>query len=381
LAKPLRVAAIQSKPPSLARFNSRPSRNITDEFLQWVRDTGRPDAWRYHDNSPPPPDQEYEELVTFDIPTKHRPSVGMASCPICSPEKPKYFQGVLAWFPAEWTLRAIGHECAKNHFGASLASQARQKRLIKERTEAAENRLLEWLPKMAAIKEEATALAAHARHIDQLRQAIERAATKAACKALMLAGGGGFLVISELVKIDSVDVYGVSRSRSEGKVISRTPVSGLDFLKPPRILVEALANNTLGLLGAIEAKDEDDALSFIIDKLSDPSDLFKADALVTKAIDEVGNLRNAVETARLFLNPANLLALSGWTKDLRSGSPMQFDFDPKKPNMFRVRRKQGSWRTLPVPGGLSAVKDPGTVDQTSLPPHAIHKNRRPDTNA
>jgi hypothetical protein len=103
-------------------FPNRPGKLILDEFRSWVGETGQPDLWRYHDPSSPPRDQDFEELIHFSIPTQKRADVDMASCPICSPLSPKYFEGVLAWFPLEGVLRAIGHECAKGHFGAAIAN-------------------------------------------------------------------------------------------------------------------------------------------------------------------------------------------------------------------------------------------------------------------
>ncbi len=339
-------------PAPTARFSSRPGKYIVEDFHKWVRETGKPDEWRYHDRTKPPPDQEYEELFEFHIPDRFRTQVGMASCPVCSPEKPKYFHGVLAWFPVEGSLRAIGHECAKGHFGNQLANAARQRRLQKEREDAAQYRLLEWLPKIAEIQNEAQRLAQCARPIDQLRQAMERQATKAACKSLLKAGQTGVLTILESVKIESVDVYGISHIRSSSQIVASYTVSGLDFLKSPRILIEALASNTLGLLASIEARNENEALDFIVNKLSDPDELFRADALVTKAIEEVKSLRTAVENARRFVRPKNLTALSTWSKDRRAAAPLKIDFNPSNPGTFRLKRQNGDWRYLPIPGCL-----------------------------
>src|SRR5262245_17369395 len=127
-------------------FTARPGHFYAEQFLTHVRETGRPDTWEYHDRSKPPSDSDFEEVRRFAIPEKLRPDVGKATCPICSPNAGKYYEGALAWFPAEGVLRAIGHECAETHFGVHRTNAAYAARIARERRESAEDYLLATLP-------------------------------------------------------------------------------------------------------------------------------------------------------------------------------------------------------------------------------------------
>ena len=63
-------------------FKQWPGSHVLEEFRTWVRETGQPDTWRYHDRSKPPRDRDFEEVLRFQIPHSKRPAVGMASCPV-----------------------------------------------------------------------------------------------------------------------------------------------------------------------------------------------------------------------------------------------------------------------------------------------------------
>ncbi|QXX73786.1 hypothetical protein [Methylovirgula sp. HY1] len=329
-------------------FTSRPGKHIIDEFKAHVAETGRPDVWRYHDPSKPPQDQDFEELCRFSIPEKKRMDVGMASCPICSPISPKYFDGALTWFPKEGVLRAIGHECAKAHFGAAIANAAVAKRKHREAIEHAQDFLLETLPQIAGAREETSALEPIAQKIDLLRQTLWTKTSKLACEKLARIGARGYLAIEVAEEVAAVDSYGKETTRRSTRVVATYSVSGLGFLRQ-RFSVVGQARNTALALSKVRAADPDAALEFVTSELTQDDYLFQAEHLARSAINELAKLRQAVVEARTFFAPGNLLALSDWSNDYRSGAPVIITFDPRFPARISIRCSKRSASTIPLP--------------------------------
>jgi hypothetical protein len=67
----------------------------TEEFLQWVEDTGRPQDWRLMLTSKPPKDADFEVVQRFAVPLAYRKQVEMVPCSICSPSAPKFWKVIL----------------------------------------------------------------------------------------------------------------------------------------------------------------------------------------------------------------------------------------------------------------------------------------------
>ena len=275
----------------------------------------------------------------------------MASCPVCSPHSPKYFDGALAWFPAEGVLRAIGHECAKTHFGVERASTAIARGRHREHVEAAQYFLLDTLPKVAALRQEVDGLHGTATDIDRLRQLVWSAASKSACDKVGKLGASGALAVQVARKAEGIDAQGQSTTRTDISTVATYPVAGLEFLTR-KYLVLGLARGASQVLSILRAADPDEALEFIVGDLKVDAYLFDAEKLARQAVDAVQGLRLAVDEARAFFAPSNLQALNDWSGDQRGHAPVHFDFSARYPARLRVRGSNRRWREFTIPPEL-----------------------------
>lgn len=261
----------------------------------------------------------------------------MATCPICSPHSPQYFSGSLCWFPSEGCLRAIGHNCAENHFGSARHQQAilqgRHRRAIQQ----AEDFLLETLPKIAELRIEAESLVSVAKEIDHLRDIWWSKASKSGCQRLVRMGSKGVLTIEVTREIAAVNAYGQEIKRREIEEAARYPISGLSFLVR-KFSVSNLVQNTIAALSQVKAVDEEEALKLICDELIDDSHKLEAEKLTRKAIKSIEELRKAVAEAYEFVSIENLRQLSEWSCDRRSGAPFSVLFDKRYPHIIRLQR-------------------------------------------
>jgi len=112
-------------------FASRPS----DEFVtQWARHTsttGHPETFDNVSTSRP---QNIEGLVLLsgeiEVPVQKRTDGEDVPCPICSPEKPKFRHGRMAWFPSDQTVQFIGNRCARRHFGDAFTEAEQRFKMV-----------------------------------------------------------------------------------------------------------------------------------------------------------------------------------------------------------------------------------------------------------
>ncbi|WP_421761662.1 hypothetical protein [Devosia sp.] len=337
--------------PKLGPFRQRPGKYLRQEFLDWVRETGKPDTWQHHDPSRPPSDQEFEAIVTFVIPESVRSRVGMASCPICSPSAPKYFSGTLAWFPSEGVLRAIGNECAKSHFGVERVNAAIAAGKRQAAVGEAQYFLLDALPLIAPLRDEVQKLHAAAADVDRLRQLFWHASSKTACHKLAKMGAGGLLEVERVKSVEAVDSQGQDTTRFESEVVASYQVDGLAFINRS-YLVAGLARQTADALALVEAADEHAALDFILDRLKVDAHLYEAERLARNALDQFEKLKEAIVDARQFLSINNLNSLSEYSRQNRGGSPVTFHFNPAYPARVRVKGANKNWCEISIPPTL-----------------------------
>lgn len=338
---------------STGPFTDRPGSHIIQDFRTHLAETAKPDTWRYHEPSQPPRDQDFEELLRFEIPDKKRRDVGKASCPICSPMAPKYFEGALAWFPNEGVLRAIGHECASSHFGVARHNAAIAKRRHREAVIRAQDFLLDALPRVVAFREEAGALEAAASDVDRLRQAFWSRSSKPACTRLARAGREGLLTVEEHKEIAAVDAYGKGRQQHQAQVVAAYRVAAMGFLTRKFLVLGQARNTALALSQVQAAADEESALVFVCDVLHKDEYLFEAERIARAAVDELKKLQMTIDEAKTFIAPANLTALAEWSGDARSGAPVQFDFHPRFPRIVRIRSAGKRWCEIKFPDTLA----------------------------
>lgn len=328
-----------------------PTPQLLAEFRKWVEETGEPHAWYLHDPSTPPRDQDFEELLRFEIPEKLHPRVGKAPCPICSPTAPKYFEGALAWFPKEGVFRAIGRECARSHFGVERYNAAIALRRNKEAKGRAEDFLLDALPRLAGFRDEVARLESVAGDVDSVRQLFWRHSSKTACQSLARLSQGGQLIVQESREIQGTDAYGKSQQRRETLVVATFAVSGIGFLSSKGSIL-AMARNAATALEELPAiRDPEEALQFVCNLLTDDR-LLQTEKLLRSINREVEALREAIGEARACIEPENLAALSDWSADHRSGAPLAIHFDGRWPNRVRVGKPGHGLHPISIPSSI-----------------------------
>lgn len=343
------MASTQKVSKLTGSFPNLPTPSVIRDFKDWVTETGQPDRWKWHDHSMPPKDHDYDELVKFEIPDKKRADVGLARCPICSPNNGKYYKGVLTWFPAEGTIRAIGHECAEKHFGTLRYNRARSVRKHRQRVDAARDFLFKHLPTISSLRREVETNVPISVDIDRIRHIVRGTVTKDACLKLVKLGQRGPLLLQENTEIDVTDSYGKARTNTTSRVIGSVQVEGLGFLSR-QFLTAAQARNTVQALNLVRTVNEEEALIFVCDTLANDDHLFQADKLTRAAIAEFDKLQDALAEAKMFLHPDNLAKLTEWSNDFRSGAPFLFEFRQEYPARFGVRKRgKSSAQTRYIP--------------------------------
>lgn len=329
-------------------FPQFPSKEIIEDFRAHVIETGQPDTWVHHSASAPPLNEDFDEVIKFGVPHALRKRVQMASCPICSPSAPKYFEGVLAWFPGEGLLRAIGDQCATSHFGAERVARSK----LKGQRDRAVDFLLEHLPSMAAIKLRSKPFAAVGNAMDDIRGAMFRASSVAAWQRVVKAGATGSLYVEEIRKIEAVDGFGRSYERDMPQVVAQYPVNGLGFMRQatPSSLVAAA---TLTAIELVATCDEDELIDFVAALEGRQQDLLDLERLLRSATAAAEQMEALIEEAKAFFSPLNLERLHAWTHDTRVDIGVVLSTSPYARQQFRLRAPPSShWQTLTIPTEL-----------------------------
>ena len=347
------VPTTQSNATPIGKFVVRPAPNDWQPFLHYVLHTGRPHLWEQHTHTKPPKDGDFVELVAFEIPAQFHSEDYLAPCPICSPNAGKYFHGVLAWFPREGVLRAIGFECAASHFGNAKANQARNERLMRERREATEYYLIDTLPKLLPLKPQVLAIQKWAHDVDIAIRAITKKVTKGACRKLCNTWPDGELFAWQEIKTSRVNQFGKMEEHSERvKAHGGVKIAGFSFFKSAAsgsTKMQSLAEQTLVALEKVPSKTRDEALDLVANELTSDQALMSANRLVQNALVACDQLTKLSDDAQAFFSVENLMRLSSWTQVHSNGSPVQFGYDAEKPYRLMVKSQGRSWEQVEVP--------------------------------
>jgi len=330
------------------KYPTRPGIIEIQSFRDHLQTTGRPDTWHGHELSKPPPGGDLEELIAFSIPTYLRSAVGKATCPICSPNAPKYYDGVLVWSEKEGVIRAIGDDCAKNHYGFDIAVRARNDRLHKEKTQSIEYFLIDFLQKVGELRCAVQQLTAIARDIDSVRRTFGLRLGKIKCQNLVKMEHSGKLVVERVLNTTQQDRFGNLISVRTTEVIQEYRVHGLAFLSQ-RIGVEAIAENTKAALDLLHSGSEDEVLSFVAGMHGNLSHLQDAETLALNAKESYEKLLNLVDDARSFFEPNNLENLTKWSNNRNSQSPVTITYEREKPHQVRVWTSGMEAVAIPIP--------------------------------
>lgn len=92
-------------------FLTWPDDDIVREIVAHIKEIGAPHLWRGHTHTHPPDSAEVRYLTDFELTDAQVTAQGLAPCPCCTPNFPKYRRGYVAWFPDERVIRLVGRDC------------------------------------------------------------------------------------------------------------------------------------------------------------------------------------------------------------------------------------------------------------------------------
>lgn len=321
------------------RYPIPPGRYDVERFKTHVIKTGRPETWTDLSLDQPPPDSEFLWLCDFEIPTKLRPTVGKAPCPICSPNAPKYFKGSLCWYPAEATVRAVGQECGHKHHGSALAVGARRQGERRWIIQEAEDYLLSILPNIDEFRDDAVKFQRQARELDKCIRKMQSGSSKSAIKRFAKLGHSGYLPVYQYVTVTTVDAFGQQHETTEPRLTASYRVNTAEFLCP-RILHESKAIDSLNGFNAIpQFHCDDEILDFIAEGDGNFQKIIQVKQIIVQAFDARAELMKTFDDARKFFNFGNLTQLEAWCKEAEEDAPFRLFLDSDRPKEFRLAKK------------------------------------------
>jgi hypothetical protein len=149
----------------------------TDEFISgWkkhLNETGHAETYK-NVSTVRPYDMAGVRLLSgeLSVPIMKREDQDRVPCPLCSPSRPKFIVGRMAWFPYEQTVQFIGHDCARRHIGEDYAVA---EDLYRKETKAREivDIWPEFLAKVKDVRELANRLLPAAKALQSLREKLD----------------------------------------------------------------------------------------------------------------------------------------------------------------------------------------------------------------
>lgn len=306
-------------------FDVFPGRRYVEDLLRHVREDGRPDLWRWHLNTSPPPGSRFE-IVAEDvtIPESLRARVGMAPCPLCSPNRGKYYHGMLAWFPDEHAVRVIGNECAKRIAGADSLRDARARKAEREADSRALSFLIDNLPSVRAALSGLESILPRARRIDVMTNDLRRSLKEPTRQRLLRENSDhGGLPLYEKVMVPILDRRGrpvLDRKgdilRQEDEIVaSVVEVHGLDILGRPH-LCESYAKRAADALAGLGIADDDQAWA-LINGLG-PAGRIEAEKRMREAWKLIDFAFSLFGRLVVFCEADNINRLGSWGSDSRA---------------------------------------------------------------
>ena len=157
--------------PQAKVWDVRPPPSVIDDLREVTRRRRKPDEWRWHCHSRPPAKSSAPVILAegIIIPEHLRTRVGMAPCPLCSLRGPRYYEGMLAWWPEERALRVIGRERGA-HIGEAISLRPLSSSRKRRDDDDALGLLIDALPSVPKWREWIAALLPRARELDRLRK-------------------------------------------------------------------------------------------------------------------------------------------------------------------------------------------------------------------
>lgn len=115
---------------------------LKDEFIGWVRDTGRPEDYSKLCRRRLARSEQYTIIAPFSVDRKQRPDGYMIPCAICRPGHEKCLNGNLVYGHNSKNIYIVGHNCADS----SVVKTANDQFKHREALQRADDYLLRRLP-------------------------------------------------------------------------------------------------------------------------------------------------------------------------------------------------------------------------------------------
>lgn len=299
-------------------WNNRPSDAFIKEILSFIGRTNKPHLWSGQTYNRPSDDAVIEYLTEFFLPS----GKPMAPCPCCTPRHPKYRHGMIAYFPNEFVIRIMGHDCFKriNSEGHIEALRKYHSELQRKRDVAYLLDNLEKVPDLLAAVERATPIG-HA--VDKFRNDICTIFADVLRTDLWEHTRTGELRVTRRLPGDEDD-RDVIIEETYGRI------AGQDLLKK--------RSKKLGirLEHAAVALKQIDFGPRHKERVTDMTDADRAETarLLRNGIKTADEVFAAIEDLRQFTSVVTLATLNGWAR--QDGCPirMRVDLDRPKEKLY-----------------------------------------------
>ncbi|WP_018235110.1 hypothetical protein [Ensifer sp. BR816] len=341
-------------------FEARPE-YLKANFLEHIAAMGRPRDWQYITHAPPP-DGDVEVLLEgFVLPRESVRLHGLAACPICSPESPKYMKGHLLWSRVDGGLYAVGHCCGHHYFQDGLLRQALRRHSSSERRKDDE-RLLEhnWMIPQAIVRAW-DGMQPQVRALDAVTNALRAGMSAGLCRSIhRMVKDTGYLLVSE--KVDrKEEMRGALRSIEVP--FGDRPLAGASLLRGGSRPM-AQEGKIGGLVAAIDAvawASQDDAIWWMCEQPD--GELRRLVSIVEEVLDCMRAALADLEALRAFLDPDNVEIITAWSRQAHGrGQRIQLFNEEGVISIWRGGKRQKKFR-LPA----SILQDAGVVPSLERP--------------
>lgn len=298
-------------------FEYRPD-HLVQDFKEHIRAFGEPHTWRHHTHEPPAPEGAEVLLANFVIPREFVRSKGLAPCPICSPNSPRYAKGHLIWSSVGGTLHAVGHCCGHKYFEDGSFGRGIADAKQREQRRADEIFLLDNWERPREMLALSGDLKPWARSYDQVVKNLKAGLSPLVCKAIYRAAAdGAFLSVEDQVESLGSKMVGIKTP------FGSRPVQGGRVLRGSKRGASCegritAASMTFGHLGWVSYED---AFWWVS---SQPSVEL---SLVARHIKEAAAVFQEAHADFLalqaFLSDENLELLSAWSAVAHAGNPLR----------------------------------------------------------
>jgi hypothetical protein len=331
-------------------FPDKPERQSPEvlEFREWVRDGKEPYLWRLHTHTKPPLGAPIAYITDFQLPRAANGETRCTPCPCCTPTTAKFATGLLAWFPDEKVLRAVGPQCYRtlNPDGHNAAKAAYD---LVRRIEADREFLLDNLTRVREAHSAIINNVPISQAYDEARSWILDSLQKLNVPLHQLARDGS-LPLERIEDVAVQDRQGNVTVRQQSIRSSYGPLSGLPFfdasLPPLHDRMEA-ASRALGR-ALLRCND--------IESMA-PTERNAAVRAITRARSRAVELTELLQTWTTAVSPLNFSTISGWGRHADAPASLFIRFRGRQLFIgrteasaeFRLMRPEFQFSVRPIP--------------------------------